>query len=85
MIVGDDIAIFVNDKSGTQTALLEITRGAFITKGVFLPKRISEEMTKDWPAVFSFEKSAPYWLPKIDPWEQYARALLITNEMMFVD
>ncbi len=40
---------------------------------------------KDWPAVFSFEKSTPYWLPTIDPWEQYARALLITNEMMFVD
>ncbi|MEK6249634.1 MAG: hypothetical protein N2C12_15735, partial [Planctomycetales bacterium] len=38
-----------------------------------------------WKSVTGFEDGAPSWLPPISPWQQYTQALLISNEIMFVD
>ena len=53
--------------------------------------RVSEKEGKgligieEWRSGPAFERSVPRWLGPLSPWEQYAQALLISNEFMFVD
>jgi hypothetical protein len=38
-----------------------------------------------WPTEPLFNSSVAHWIGPQSPWEQYAHALLISNEFMFVD
>jgi len=39
----------------------------------------------NWQGVDDFERAVPHWVTPLNIWEQYAQALLISNEFMFVD
>ena len=40
---------------------------------------------KPWLGAEAFNRSVPQWAGAMDPWQQFAQVLLITNEFMFVD
>ena len=40
---------------------------------------------RGWKAEVGFEDAVPSWLAPMGPWEQYVQALLISNEVMFID
>ena len=39
----------------------------------------------EWRSDEAFSRSVPYWQGGLDPWEQLAQVLLMSNEFMFVD
>ena len=39
----------------------------------------------EWRSDEAFSRSVPYWDGGLDPWEQLAQVLLMSNEFMFVD
>ena len=40
---------------------------------------------KQWRSEDAFRRSVPFWEGGMDPWEQLAQVLLMSNEFMFVD